>query len=93
MQQGEGKTTTNMVYMYFILQASDSEEDEISDDEFIPVPSTQHPGHKMASVRWFQETQATQIYDPSQENFIAEWFHGVISRRYFICFSISIYYS
>ncbi|XP_060592914.1 myosin-IIIb-like isoform X2 [Ruditapes philippinarum] len=62
-------------------QASDSEEDEISDDEFIPVPSTQHPGHKMASVRWFQETQATQIYDPSQQNFIAEWFHGVISRR------------
>ena len=64
-----------------LLQADDSEDSEYSDDEFIPVPSTSHPGHKMASVRWFQETQATQIYDPSQENFIAEWFHGVISRR------------
>jgi hypothetical protein len=65
-----------------LLQASDSEDDGFSDDDFTPVSSTQHPGDKKASIEWFQETQAAQIYDPSQQNFIASWFHGVISRRY-----------
>ena len=65
-----------------LFQASDSDEDAISDDEFVPVNSKHHPGNVEASVSWFQETQATQIYDPTSHNFIAEWFHGVISRRY-----------
>lgn len=42
------------------------------------------PGTRQATIRWFKETQAHQIYDPvnTSGNFIAEWFHGVISRRY-----------
>lgn len=73
-----------------IFQASDSDEDAISDDEFVPVNSKHHPGNVEASVSWFQETQATQIYDPTSHNFIAEWFHGVISRRY-ITYCINIF--
>ncbi|WAQ98013.1 MYO3B-like protein [Mya arenaria] len=64
----------------FGTQASDSDS-EVSDDEFVPQNSKAHPGNKEASKNWFQETQATQIYDPMASNFIAEWFHGVISRR------------
>lgn len=65
-------------------QASSSES-EFSDDEFKPVSSTNFgpAGTRHATVRWFKETQTLQVYDPVNHdgNFIAEWFHGVISRR------------
>ncbi|XP_071171569.1 myosin-IIIb-like isoform X1 [Mytilus edulis] len=65
-------------------QASSSES-EFSDDEFKPISSTNYgpPGTKHATIRWFKETQTQQVYDPvnTDGNFIAEWFHGVISRK------------
>ncbi|XP_021359283.1 myosin-IIIa-like isoform X4 [Mizuhopecten yessoensis] len=67
----------------FGTQADDSDSDQFSDDEFKPVSSTQFgtPGTRQATVKWFKETQAQQVYDPAVSSFIAEWFHGVISRR------------
>lgn len=66
------------------MQASSSES-EFSDDEFKPISSTNYgpPGTKHATIRWFKETQTQQVYDPvnTDGNFIAEWFHGVISRK------------
>ncbi|XP_048734629.2 myosin-IIIb-like isoform X2 [Ostrea edulis] len=62
-----------------------SSDSEYSEDEFKPVSSHNFgtPGTKQATVRWFKETQTQQVYDPVNVsgNFIAEWFHGVISRR------------
>nr|XP_022331356.1 myosin-IIIb-like isoform X1 [Crassostrea virginica] len=62
-----------------------SSDSEFSEDEFKPVSSHNFgtPGTKQATLRWFKETQTHQIYDPVNVtgNFIAEWFHGVISRR------------
>lgn len=68
------------------IQADGSSSDsEFSEDEFKPVSSQAFgtPGTRQATIRWFKETQAHQIYDPvnTSGNFIAEWFHGVISRR------------
>ncbi|KAL5005175.1 hypothetical protein ScPMuIL_018631 [Solemya velum] len=61
---------------------ADSSESEVSEDDFTAVPSHKfNQGTKGASMHWFRETQAMQIYDPDNVNFIAEWFHGVISRR------------
>ncbi|KAL3866198.1 hypothetical protein ACJMK2_043520 [Sinanodonta woodiana] len=62
-------------------QADSSSGSEYSEDEFVPVPSTSHVPDKGAAVQWFKETQSHQVYDPQRENFIAEWFHGVITRR------------
>lgn len=65
-------------------QASSSES-EFSDDEFKPISSTNFGpvGTRHATIKWFKETQTQQVYDPVNQdgNFIAEWFHGVISRR------------
>ncbi|XP_061172927.1 myosin-IIIb-like [Saccostrea echinata] len=62
-----------------------SSDSEYSEDEFKPVSSHNFgtPGNRQATVRWFKETQTHQVYDPvnASGNFIAEWFHGVISRR------------
>ncbi|XP_069138328.1 myosin-IIIb-like isoform X1 [Argopecten irradians] len=67
----------------FGTQADSSDSDQFSDDEFKPISSTQFgtPGTRQATVKWFKETQSQQVYDPAVSSFIAEWFHGVISRR------------
>ncbi|KAK3097735.1 hypothetical protein FSP39_012604 [Pinctada imbricata] len=66
-------------------QTESGSESEFSDDEFKPISSNKFgkPGTKGATIRWFKETQTAQVYDPVnvEGNFIAEWFHGVISRR------------
>ena len=61
--------------------ASDS---EISEDEFLPVKTKNNQfgplGTRQASVRWFKETQS-QSLRKGEEGF-ADWFHGIITRRY-----------
>lgn len=83
----EVRTFDKKEYCLTHLQAEGSSSDsEYSEDEFKPVSSHNFgtPGTKQATVRWFKETQTQQVYDPVNVsgNFIAEWFHGVISRRY-----------
>ena len=65
----------------------DDDEGEVLEDEFKPVASNLtkfgRPGTRRAACEWFKQTQTEYVLDQSASKF-ADWFHGIISRKYVI---------
>ena len=63
-------------------EGSSDDEDDCSQSALrSPTKQFGPAGSRMASVRWFKETQLHGVRNSSGSGF-AQWFHGIISRRY-----------
>lgn len=84
------KSYENILTFSLPIQATDDDEededdDELAEDEFKPIKSRDmsiygKPGTKDATVQWFKQTQSIKLRQPNGQ--FAEWFHGIITRRY-----------
>ena len=62
-------------------EGSSDDEDDFSQSALrSPTKQFGPAGSRMASVRWFKETQLHGVRNSSGSGF-AQWFHGIISRR------------
>ena len=55
----------------------------VPEDDFDQVSASQpQAGSRKASLGWFKQTQLPQIKEAQGQ--FAEWFHGIITRRYVV---------